>query len=145
MNTKLVVALFVGAISAKQLPNINMLTVQTSDEGVEHISAQEHRVENAWDNARRTRQAHNAAQAGEAWAHSNETQEFFEVVQRASESDEAHRLDSHLRTIKYGIKQIPNGAHIDNEVLEGRLHAIEQELDHIEHETSFPQEAGQAW
>jgi len=34
MNTKLVVVLFVGAISANQLPNINMLTVQTSDEGV---------------------------------------------------------------------------------------------------------------
>jgi len=40
MNTKYVVALFVGAISANQLPNIDMLTVQTSDEGARQLDAQ---------------------------------------------------------------------------------------------------------
>jgi hypothetical protein len=49
MNTKLVVALFVGAISAKQLPNINMLTVQTSDAGVRALDNQGKKLEQAWD------------------------------------------------------------------------------------------------
>jgi hypothetical protein len=49
MNTKLVVALFIGAISAKQLPNINMLTVQTSDAGVRALDNQGKRLEQAWD------------------------------------------------------------------------------------------------
>jgi hypothetical protein len=45
MNTKLVVALFVGAVSAKQLPNINMLTVQTSDAGVRALDNQGKKLE----------------------------------------------------------------------------------------------------
>ena len=49
MNTKLVVALFVGAVSAKQLPNINMLTVQTSDAGVRALDNQGQKLEQAWD------------------------------------------------------------------------------------------------
>jgi hypothetical protein len=56
MNTKLVVALFVGAISAKQLPNINMLTVQTSDEGAKQLEAQAHKNEAAWKAASSTKQ-----------------------------------------------------------------------------------------
>ena len=56
MNTKLVVALFVGAISAKQLPNINMLTVQTSDEGAKQLEAQGHKNEAAWKAAASTKQ-----------------------------------------------------------------------------------------
>jgi len=43
------------------------------------------------------------------------------------------------------VQQIQNGVHIDNDVLESKLHSIESELNHIERETSFPQEAGQAW
>ena len=49
MNTKLVVALFIGAVSAKQLPNINMLTVQTSDAGVRALDNQGKKLEQAWD------------------------------------------------------------------------------------------------
>jgi hypothetical protein len=49
MNTKLVVALFVEAVSAKQLPNINMLTVQTSDAGVRALDNQGKKLEQAWD------------------------------------------------------------------------------------------------
>ena len=49
MNTKLVVALFVGAVSTKQLPNINMLTVQTSDAGVKALDNQGQRLDDAWD------------------------------------------------------------------------------------------------
>jgi len=43
------------------------------------------------------------------------------------------------------VQQIQNGAHIANDVLESELHSIKSDLAYIEHETSFPQEAGQAW
>jgi|APGre2960657423_1045063.scaffolds.fasta_scaffold407510_1 hypothetical protein len=59
MNTKFVVALFVGAVSAKQLPNINMLTVQTSDNGAKQLEAQAKKVEHAWDSAASTQEAEN--------------------------------------------------------------------------------------
>ena len=49
MNTKLVVALFVGAVSTKQLPNINMLTVQTSDAGERALDKQSVKLADAWD------------------------------------------------------------------------------------------------
>lgn len=145
MNTKLVVALFVGAISANQLPNINMLTVQTSDEGVRQITAQGQRVENAWNATVSTQEAQYAGLAGQAWANTTETQEFFGVLEKASHSQEAHRLHGHAQAVHDNVQEIHNGAHINNNVLESRLHAIELELDHIERETSFPQEVGQAW
>ena len=68
MNTKLVVALFVGAVSAKQLPNINMLTVQTSDEGVKQLEAQGKKNEAAWNAAVSTKQFAEAHSSGNAWA-----------------------------------------------------------------------------
>jgi hypothetical protein len=145
MNTKLVVALFVGAISAKQLPNINMLTVQTSDEGVKQLEAQGHKNEAAWKAAASTKQFADAHSAGEAWSKTNEAQGFFGLLEHASHSAEAQRLDGHTQYLHNSVSPVKNGAHINNDVLEARLHAIELELNHIEKETSFPRDAELAW
>jgi hypothetical protein len=145
MNTKLVVALFVGAISAKQLPNINMLTVQTSDEGVKQLEAQGQKNEAAWKAAASTKQFADAHSAGEAWSKTNEAQGFFGLLEHASHSAEAQRLDGHAQALHNSVSPVKNGAHINNDVLEARLDAIEAEINHIEKDTSFPRDAELAW
>ena len=80
MNNKLIVALFVGAISANQLPNINMLTVSTSDEGARALDNQSYKVDVALANLEKTKETNAVMQAGNEWYNTKEVQDFAGVL-----------------------------------------------------------------
>ena len=91
----------------------------------------------------------NVKKSAAAWLETIEAQNFFEIFDNVSHSEEAQRLQSYgealgknvslIYNITKGMNTvcIPNGAHINNDALESRLQAIKLELNHIHYETSF--------
>jgi len=92
-------------------------------------------------NLEKSKETNAVMQAGNEWYNTKEVQDFAGVLERASQSEEAQRLSGHVKTLDYNVSPVKNGAHINNEVLEARLNAIEKEIEHIEHETTFPHDA----
>lgn len=91
-SNKLVVALFVGAISASQLPNMNMVWVGTSQDGKAEI---QQRLETAYNSGNATINTYEAFQLRDnvtAWANSTEAQAWFAHLDNFSRSEEVQSI-----------------------------------------------------
>ena len=66
--------------------------------------AQGQKVENAWKDTTATSEFFMANAFGENWFDTNETQQFLGVLEKASHSDEAHRLHGHLETVHNNVE-----------------------------------------
>ena len=138
LSNKLVVALFVGAVSSNQLPSLkknlmNNLAVQVSPDNQKVLEAQDHKNEAAF-HAATTNSAfqHSVAPAYEAWAATSQTQKFGGDVDYLFHTQEVQRVGAHLDQAGQNVHEIENGLYIDNKVLEDKLNHIEAEVKTLE-------------
>lgn len=77
-NNKLVVALFVGAISTKQLPNINMIGAAMLDKDIHDLQNTTHEAYVWGDSAiNHTEEGNNLQSAYANWTQTDETKKFI--------------------------------------------------------------------